>query len=117
MAKIITRPLDKIILDALNRIKLEWDTFLSDVQSAINNIQKSGVFTMSATSSKVVADSRVTAVSHIDLRATNAAAGALMGSAGHLYISARTSGVSFTVATSNGGNAAGTENFTYAILG
>lgn len=72
-----------------------------------------GTFTMSASTSKAVADTRVQANSIISLQATNAAAGTLQGSAKSLYISNVSPGVGFTVTTANATNAAGTEIFSY----
>ncbi len=74
-------------------------------------------FTMAAASAKVVSDANVTATSVIQLIPTNAAAATLMGGASSLYVSARSAGTSFTVATANGVAAAGNETFSYTISG
>jgi len=74
-----------------------------------------GTFTMAAAATKVIADTSVTANSVITLTPTNAAAGTLQQSTETLYISAISPGVSFTVATADGGAAAGTETFQYLI--
>lgn len=47
---------------------------------------------------------------------TNAAAATLMGSNKSLYISAKTAGTGFTVATASGVAAAGSETFDYYIV-
>lgn len=75
----------------------------------------SGSFTMGAAATKVVTEPGVTANSLITLTATNPSAGTLMGSAKSLYISAKTPGASFTVATANAAAAVGTETMTYQI--
>jgi hypothetical protein len=75
-----------------------------------------GTFTMAAAATKVVTETGVTASSFIMLSPTNAAAGTLMGSNESLYISAKTAGASFTVATAAGTAAAGTETFAYLIF-
>lgn len=75
-----------------------------------------GTFTMGAAASTVVAEAEVTATSFIFLMATNAAAGTLVGSTESPYISAKSAGVSFTVATADGGSAAGTETFSYLLV-
>ena len=74
-----------------------------------------GSFTLSAAATTVVTNANVTSTSKIILVPTNAAAATLMGSAKALYISARTAGTSFTVATANAVAAAGTETFDYWI--
>jgi hypothetical protein len=75
-----------------------------------------GSFTMGAAATKVVADTTIKAGSIVLLMPTNAAAGTLMAGATSLYVSARTAGTSFTVATANAGNAAGTETFEYIAV-
>ena len=74
-----------------------------------------GSFILAAAATTVVTEPAVQANSFIQLTALNAAAGTLMGSAKYLYISAKTPGASFTVATADGTNAAGTEQFSYYI--
>ena len=74
-----------------------------------------GTFTMAAAASKVVSDTNVASNSIITLTPTNAAAGTLQQSTETLYISSISPGVSFTVATADGGSAAGTETFSYLI--
>lgn len=75
-----------------------------------------GTFTLSAAATTTVVQNEVTANSVISTPTpTNAAAATLMGSAKSLYISAKTPGASFTVATANGVAAAGTETFQYQL--
>ena len=74
-----------------------------------------GSFTLGAAATTVVANVDVTATCTILLTPTNAAAATLQGSAKCLYISARTAGASFTVATASAAAAAGTETFNYRI--
>lgn len=73
-------------------------------------------FQWTAASTAVVADTEVQAGSLIVFMPTNAAAANLMAGSKAPYISARNSGVSFTLTTADGTNAAGTENFAYRIL-
>ena len=75
----------------------------------------SGTFTLPVAATLVVPQTNVTASSIIVWTPTNASAGTLQGSAKCLYLSARTAGASFTVATASGGNAAGTEQFSYFL--
>lgn len=75
----------------------------------------SGTFTLAAAATTTVLDTNVTSTSIIMLTPTNAAAGTLQGSAKCLYLSARTSGASFTVATASAVAAAGTETFQYSL--
>lgn len=77
--------------------------------------QSTGTFTMTATATRTVTDVNVKADSIIQLMPTNATAGTLMGGTRSLYVSARSAGVSFTVATASGVAAAGTENFSYLV--
>ena len=74
-----------------------------------------GTFTLGVAATATILDANVKANSFISCFPTNAAAGTLMGSAKSLYISNRTAGVSFAVATASGVAAAGTETFTYII--
>ena len=73
-----------------------------------------GSFTMAAAATQTVTDTNCLATSAIVLLNTNAAAGTLQGSAKCLYYTP--SAGSFVVATASGGNAAGTEKFTYLIV-
>ena len=75
-----------------------------------------GSFTMAAAATKTVTDANVTSTSVILLVPTNAAAGTLQGSAKSLYVSTKTAGASFAVATASGVAAAGTETFDYVII-
>lgn len=75
-----------------------------------------GSFTLTATASLVVPNVNVVAGSIIIPFATSASAATLMGSAKSLYNSAKSAGVSFTVATGNATSAAGGETFSYLII-
>ncbi len=75
-----------------------------------------GSFTMAAAATTTVAQPAVKATSVVQLQATNASAGTLMGSAKALYVSVLNPGVGFTVATASGGNAAGTETMQYSVF-
>jgi len=74
-----------------------------------------GSFTLAAAATKTVTDTNVTANCVILLVPTNASAATLMSGAKSLYISTKTAGASFAVATADGNNAAGTETFDYII--
>lgn len=74
-----------------------------------------GSFTLAAAATTVVNNANVTALCKIILVPTNAAAATLMGSNKALYISTRTAGTSFTVATASAAAAAGTETFDYWV--
>lgn len=75
----------------------------------------SGTFTLAAAATTTVPETDTTSTSLIQLTPLNAAAATLMGSNKALYISARTQGASFTVATASGAAAAGTEQFQYTL--
>ena len=83
--------------------------------TAFNGRNTFGSFTLAAAATTVVPQPAVQATSIITLTPTNAAAATLAGSAKALYISAKSPGVSFTVATASGGNAAGTETMSYVV--
>lgn len=87
---------------------------LSIFQSAIP--RTAGTFTLGAAATTVVPQTATQSASQITLTPLNAAAATLMGSNKALYISARTQGASFTVATASGVAAAGTEQFQYTML-
>ena len=76
-----------------------------------------GAFTMPAAASSTISNGNVSGGTVIFVMPTNAAAGTLMGSAKHLYISATVAFTSFTVTTANGVAAVGTETFVYHITG
>lgn len=82
---------------------------------AFNGRASMGSVTLAAAATTVVLQPAVAANSNINLTATNASAGALIGSAKSPYISAISPGISFTIATANGVAAAGTETFNYII--
>lgn len=75
-----------------------------------------GTFTLAAAATTTIPQTNTESLSFIFPFPTNAAAATLMGSAKSLYISARTQGASFTVATGNATNAAGTETFIYFVM-
>lgn len=76
-----------------------------------------GTVALGAAATTVVANTSATASSVVVLTPTNAAAATLMAGAKSLYVSARSAGVSFTLATADGNAAAGTETFAYALIG
>ena len=75
-----------------------------------------GSFTLDAAATKTVNNSAVTGSAIILVFPTNAAGATLMNGIKSLYLSAKTAGVSFEVATANGTNAVGTEIFNYLIF-
>jgi hypothetical protein len=75
----------------------------------------SGTFTCAAATSTTVTNTAVASSSVILLSPTNAAAGTLMAGANSLYISTKTAGTSFVVATAGGGSAGGSETFSYIM--
>lgn len=75
-----------------------------------------GSFSLTAAATFTIPDTTVQAGSFIAWTPTNTAAGTLEGSAKKLVLSTRSAGTSFTLVTASGGNAAGTETFSYAIF-
>ena len=75
-----------------------------------------GTFTLSAAASTVVANTSVTSTSIISLTPLNAAAATQMAGTNSLYVSARTSGASFTLSTALGGAADATAQFQYLLV-
>jgi hypothetical protein len=92
-------------------------TTIATVNTTIGNVlpRVLGTFTLAAAASTVVAQPQAQANSSIRLTPTDASAATLMGSAKSLYLASISPGVSFTVSTANGTNAAGTETFQYAL--
>ena len=82
---------------------------------AFSGRQTFGSFTLAAAATTTVAQVAAEANSSIVISPTNASAAVLVGGAHSPYVSAISPGVSFTVATADGGNAAGTETFSYLI--
>jgi len=74
---------------------------LSAWVQAFNGRAVTGTFTLAAAATTTVSQPAILATSSIQIFPTNAAAGTLMGSAKALYISVKTPGTGFTVATSN----------------
>jgi hypothetical protein len=76
-----------------------------------------GTFTMGAAASKTISNTNVSGASNVTITPTNAAAGTLQAGADSLFhsLADQVEGTSFTVKTAGGGNAAGTETFTYEI--
>lgn len=105
-------------LDDLATIGNNTNQLLSKLIITIMGIfpRISGSFTLAAAATTTVIQTNTAANSIVLLMPTNAAAGTLMGSTKSLYISARTVGASFTVATASGVAAAGTETFSYVIV-
>lgn len=79
-------------------------------RNLIGQSELNGSFTLTANVSNVRVNTNILASSIVTLTPANASAGAL-----DVYISALTSGASFTVTTSSGSAAAGTEIFYYSI--
>lgn len=74
-----------------------------------------GTITWTAASTVVVANTAVTANSVIVWAPTNASAGTLTAGATSPYLSARTAGASFTLATANAAAAAGGETYAFFL--
>lgn len=91
---------------------------LSQLVTALQSIvpRVAGTFTLAAAATTTVPQTATTSTSFIQLTPLNASAATLMGSAKALYISARTQGSGFTVATANAAAAAGTEQFQYTLV-
>lgn len=89
---------------------------LSALVEAFQGRFVSGAFTMAAAATTAVSDVNIAGNSVILLIPTNAAAATLVGGTKSPYVSARSVGVSFTVATASGVAAAGTETFNYLIF-
>lgn len=94
------------------------NNLLAQLVMALRNMRTTtvGSFTLSAAATTVVADTSVTANAFIMFTPTNAAAGSLMAGSKSLYLSTRSAGTSFTVATADGTSAGGTETFSYMIF-
>ena len=99
-------------------------TAVQNIVTAINGlastltaarVQARGSFTLGAASSTVVAQIAVASGSTVTWAPLNASAATLTGSSKALYLSTKTAGVGFTVATADGTNAAGTEVFSYIV--
>lgn len=88
---------------------------LSEIFPQVSSIAV-GTFTLGATATTTVTQSRTAANSLIVFTPTNAAGATLMGSAKSLYISARTANTSFAVSTASAAAAAGTETFVYLLI-
>ena len=109
-----------------------WGTVSSALLTAIQNIvtainglastltaarvQARGSFTLGAAATTSVVQIAVASGSTIMWAPLNASAATLEGSAKALYLSSQTAGTGFVVATASGGNAAGTEVFSYVVL-
>lgn len=90
---------------------------LSSLVKAFQGRLVVGTFAFSsATASITIQQAAVKSTSFIFWSPTNAAGGTLEGSAKKLYISAVVPGTSFTLSTASGGNAAGTETFSYGMI-
>ena len=88
---------------------------LSSLTAAITGRVAYGSFTMPAAATLTIQQPAIKGNSVITLIPTDASAGTLQGSAKYLYPSAIVAGTSFTVSTASGGNAAGSETFSYTI--
>lgn len=75
-----------------------------------------GTVTLAAAATTTVPNTATAANTLIQLIPTNAAAATLVGGTKSPYVSARSPGVSFTIATASGVAAAGTETFSYFFI-
>lgn len=88
---------------------------LTQLTKAFKGRASLGTFSMTATATLVVPQPAVQANSTVSITPTNASAGAEQGSATSLYVSSISPGVSFTVATANGGAGTAGATFSYTI--
>src|SRR5262245_14346687 len=102
------------LITALNNGNQNTSRLIQTISAIFPRVN--GSFTCAGAATTTVTQTAVTATSKIFLMPTNASAGTLMGSAKHLFISARTPGASFAVRTADNNAAAGTETFDYFIL-
>lgn len=101
------------IVNGLNNITRQLAQLNKVLAVRVNSY---GSFTLGAAATTTVTDPTVSATSMVTVTPSNAAAGTLMSGTKALYVSARTAGTSFTVATADGTAAAGTETFLYSIV-
>lgn len=87
---------------------------LNETLKALTRLH-TGSFTMDAAATKVVSDVAVTANSIVLLQDVNDDAADLQAGTKRLYVSAKSAGVSFTVATQDATSAVGDEEFQYLI--
>lgn len=105
------------------------DDLVSTMQGGVQNLGQlvqvmSAIFPRSIGTFILTSGSATTAVAQPKMVAngmvawfpTNAAAGTLQGSAKNLYLASVSAGVGFSLVTSNGQTAAGTESFTYVAI-
>lgn len=103
--------------DMLTADKLRNQQIAAIVQALLGVFPRTfGTFTLAAAATTTVAEPSVKSNSFIQLLPANAAAATLIGSAKSPYVSVRTSGSGFTVATASGAAAAGTEIFNYWLV-
>jgi hypothetical protein len=86
------------------------------LQTAFPLHSSTGSFTWSAAATKVVADTSIKAGSIVLLMPTNASAADLVAGAHAPYVSARTAGASFTLATADGNAVVGSGTFEYLAI-
>lgn len=103
--------------DQVNKVQ-QIVVYLGKIVQTLTNLfpRVSGTFTLAAAATTTVANTDIVGGSIILLTPTNAAAATLQGSVKALYISAINAGTGFTVTTASGGNAAGTETFSYVAF-
>jgi hypothetical protein len=105
------------------------DDLVSNLQNGVTNLGQlvqviSQVFPRAVGTFTLTAGSATTTVSQASMVAngfpvwipTNAVAGTLEGSAKKLFLASVTAGSGFSLVTSNGGTAAGTETFAYFAI-
>jgi hypothetical protein len=87
---------------------------LTALVQAISGRMVFGTFTMPVANTLTIVQPGIKSNSVVSITPTNASAATLMGSAKALFPTI-IAGTSFTVTTASGGNAAGTETFSYTI--
>ena len=103
-------------INQLRGINKNLSALVTTLGAAFPGSAVQGTFTCSAAATTVVSDTNVTATSVVLIVPSNAAAATLMAGSSSMYLSARTAGTSFAVATADSGSAAGTETFIYLIV-
>lgn len=107
------------VLASMLKAMQALSTAIDAQTTAIENTfpRTTGTLTLAAAATTVVSELAVTASSRVFLFPNNSSAGTLVGSSKSPYISARSAGVSFTVATADATAAAGGEVFQYVLIG
>jgi hypothetical protein len=104
------------MLAQANGLNANLGKLISVMQTRFALAAFTGSATLGAAVTTVVADTNVKAASVILLEATNASAATMQATAKNPYVSVKTAGTSFTIATADGTAATGGQIFSYVIL-